>query len=156
MRLRNFARVTHQRHPQGHPQKTSSMKSTLASSARSAAIAAALLVLPAFASAKGREAKDPAGQLLALHGTVQVAAAGPYVEVGTFQIQVAVKLGRPAAKLADGTWLYPNTRVEDSDATGTLLVRFDRGRVSGLSLVTPAVAMALAKAGDPLRIADKK
>ncbi len=131
------------------------MKTTLTSSVRVAALVATLFLLPGITSAKEAAADHPK-QVLALRGSVPVAAAGPYVEVGTFQIQVMLKLGQPAAKLADGTWLYPGFAVENSNAAGTLVVRFNKGRVSGLNLVTPAVAMALSsprKAGDNRMIA---
>jgi hypothetical protein len=88
-------------------------------------------------------AADRATELLAVHGSVPVKSAGRYVEVGTFQIQVGVKLGQPTVKLADGTWIYDNYQVDDSDAAGVLVVRFNRGRVSELSLVTPTIASAM-------------
>lgn len=100
--------------------------------------------------------KDQPKQLLAQRGTVLVAGAGPYVEIGTFQIQVAAKLGQPAVKLADGAWFYPHFHVENSDAAGTLLVRFYQGRVSWLALVTPDVALALQKTANQIRVAERK
>jgi hypothetical protein len=133
------------------------MNTALASHVRVAALAATLFLLPAFASARDDAGTDRTLQLLALRGSVPVKAAGPYVEVGTYQIQVAAKLGQPTSRLADGTWLYRNYTVVDSDATGTLVVRFQRGRVSALTLVTPAVAMALSappKAGDKVVLAE--
>jgi len=87
---------------------------------------------------------DRAAQQLALNGSVPIKAAGPYVEVGTFLVQVAAKLGQPSARLPDGAWLYPHYEVNESDAEGTLVVRFVQGRVSELTLVTPAAALALA------------
>ncbi len=69
--------------------------------------------------------------------------AGPYVEPGTYQIQVSTALGRPTHLLADGTWLYADFAVEASRARGTLVVRFAQGRVSTLTLVSPSVATAL-------------
>lgn len=131
------------------------MKTILTSSIRVSALVATLLLFPVITSAKEAAADHP-NQLLALRGTVPVAAAGPYVEVGTFQIQVILKLGQPTAKLADGTWLYRGFSVENSNAAGTLVVHFNKGRVSGLNLVTPAVAMALSaprKSEENLRFA---
>ncbi len=122
------------------------MKTITVSSLRTAALAAALLLLPAVASAKESAAADRTESLLARRGSIPVAAAGPYVEVGTYGIQVAVKLGRPSARLPDGTWLYENFSAEDSAARGTLVVRFDQGRVSSLTLATPAVVAALRSA----------
>ena len=87
--------------------------------------------------------RDQAAELLARHGCVRLAAAGPHVEIGTFRVQVAAKLGRPHLVLPDGTWLYHDRQIEDSAAAGTLVVRFEAGRVSALVLATPAVIAAL-------------
>jgi len=121
------------------------MQTNLASALRVAAFAATFSLLPAFASATDdAAAADRAAEQLAVSGSVPVKNAGPYVEAGTFRIQVAAKLGSPSAVLADGTWLYQNREVNDSAARGTLVVRFDaKARVSSLSLVTPAVATAM-------------
>jgi len=117
---------------------------SLSNGLRTVAIVASLLVLPAFASANNTAPADRAAELLALSGSVPVKNAGPYVETGTFRIQVATTLGRPGAVLADGTWLYPNREIADTDVKGTLVVKFDaKGQVSNLSLVTPAVATAM-------------
>ena len=105
--------------------------------------AAALGVFSASAVSAGSPPADRAADLLARTGTVPLKQAGPYVEIGTYAIQVAVKLGRPAARLADGTWLYPNFRIEDSAAGGTLVVRFKDRQVSDLALVTSAIATAM-------------
>lgn len=120
------------------------MKIQSVSFLRAAALVPALLVLSSFAAAA--DAPDHTADLLATYGTVPVKAAGPYVEIGTYRIQVRVRLGRPYAMLPDGAYLYKNFTADDSDATGTLVIRFDHGRVSQMSLVTPAVATALLKA----------
>lgn len=119
------------------------MKSTLATSLLRAAALASFLALPALASPREAQAADRAAELLTRHGTILVQNAGPYVELGTFQIQVSKALGRPTHRLADGTWLYPNYEVEESRARGTLVLRFEKGRVCALTLVTPAVATAM-------------
>jgi len=120
------------------------MNSLIISALRTTAIVATLFVLPAIASAKNDLAQDRANDLLATAGALSVKAAGPYVEVGTFRIQVSAKLGQPAERLADGTWLYKNFAAEQSTAHGTLVVRFTpEGRVSQLLLATPAVVAAL-------------
>jgi hypothetical protein len=103
----------------------------------SLALAASSLVFAADANG------DRATQLLARDGTVRIAAAGPYVEIGTYRIQVVVKLGQPSAKLPDGTWLYQDRQIEGSTARGALVMRFTNGRVSSLSFVTPTVATAM-------------
>jgi hypothetical protein len=103
-----------------------------------------LLVLTSTLGAGEKPAKlDAAAQLLAAQGRVPVSAAGPYVEPGTYRIQVATKLGQPDAKLPDGTWLYHRRSLEGSEARGTLVVQFERGRVKELSLVAPAMVAAL-------------
>jgi hypothetical protein len=119
------------------------MKTTIASALRAAALATVLGVLPAIASATNSTPVDRAAHQLALRGSVPVKNAGPYVEIGTCQIQVSVKLGQPSAKLPDGTWLYDHRAIEDSAAEGTLIVRFVDGRVSSLALATSSVVAAL-------------
>ena len=136
------------------------MKTNLVSALRLAALAATLTPFSASVSAKDIAPADRAEDLLALHGSVPMTQAGPYVEVGTYLIQVAVKLGQPTAKLADGTWLYRHYQVEGSHAAGTLVVRFNpNGRVSDLALVTPTVATAMCtpkQAGEKTLVAANK
>jgi hypothetical protein len=117
--------------------------SNLVHGIRAAALATALILASSSAFGHGADPTDRAAELLARDGAVAISAAGPYVEAGTFRIRVAAKLGRPCDKLPDGTWLYTNRPVKDSDAQGTLVVRFTDGRVSGLSVVTPEVADVL-------------
>lgn len=126
------------------------MKTTSSPASRLIRVAAltALLALPAVATL----AADRAAELLARQGAVAVKNAGPYVEVGTFQVQVVAKLGQPSARLADGTWLFAHYEVEESNARGTLVVRFARGRVAELALVTPAIATAMTA---PKKTSDK-
>jgi outer membrane protein assembly factor BamE (lipoprotein component of BamABCDE complex) len=125
------------------------MNSLLRSALHATVLASTLFLLPALASAKD-PAADRASQLLAATGTLPLKAAGPYVEAGTFRIQVSAKLGRPTARLADGTWLYENFSAQESAAAGTLVVRFNAdGRVGNLALVTQAVALALSAPKKP-------
>ena len=119
------------------------MKTTIASAFRAAALATALGVLPAIASATNSTPVDRAAQQLALRGSVPVNNAGPYVGIGTYQIQVSGKLGQPSAKLPDGTWLYDHCVIAGSAAEGTLIVCFADGRVSSLALATPSALAAL-------------
>jgi len=105
--------------------------------------AVSLLGLVSIVSAKPAAPADPAVAQLARTGTVSLKAAGPYVEIGTYAIQVSTKLGKPNFSLSDGTWLYEGRAIEGSNATGTLVVKFKDGRVSDLALVTPAVAIAM-------------
>ena len=109
-------------------------------SLRFAAVVSAIFVtLAAFPA----HAADIALEQLRINGAIPVKAAGPYVEPGTVRIQVSTKLGRPSTVLPDGTWMYDNHSIQDSDARGTLVVRFNQGRVSELALVTPTIAVAM-------------
>jgi len=119
------------------------MNTNVTSVIRIAAIIATLTVAAAGVSAKSAASADRAAQMLAQRGAVSIKAAGPYVEIGTFRITAETKLGRPSVTLPDGTWLYRNFEIKDSDAHGTLVVRFTEGRVSNLSLVTRAVETAM-------------
>jgi hypothetical protein len=123
------------------------MKTLPASLLRAAALASALFLVTR--STHGATPADRATELLALQGSVPVRNAGPYVEVGTYAIQVSTKLGRPAVRLADGAWLYPNHEVGETNARGTLVVRFAHGRVADLRLVNPAVVSALIAPRNP-------
>lgn len=118
------------------------MHSSLRTALRFATLTAALFAFPAALSAS-----DPAAQRLRSNGRIDIAAVGPYVEVGTYRIQVSVKLGRAHTTLPDGTWLYENYAPADSAARGTLVVRFAGGRVSELFLATPAVVASLRQPG---------
>ncbi len=117
-------------------------------------LAAALLLAPAALLAGDAPSADDALQQLARNGSVPVKHAGPHVQIGTFQIQVSTKLGAPSVRLPDGTWLYDHRRIAGSGAAGTLVVRFTGGRVSALTLATPAAVAAL-RAGSPQLLATK-
>ena len=123
--------------------KTPIMNANIASVIRIAAIVATFTFATAVVSARNNTSADRAAQLLSQHGTVNLKAAGPYVEVGSFRIWVDAKLGKPSVRMPDGTWLYRNFEVKDSEARGTLVVRFTEGRVSSLALVTRAVETAM-------------
>jgi hypothetical protein len=109
-------------------------------------LGAALFAGVASVHAEGSATADRADYLLARDGAIAVQAAGPYVQIGSYRMWVEAKLGRPSEKLADGTWLYRGREVKNSDARGTLVVRFDQGQVSALSLVTAEVAHVLVAA----------
>lgn len=93
-----------------------------------------------------------AESLLQTQGSVRVRSVGPHVAAGTYQIQVSTKLGRPDARLPDGSWLYYNRRVESTDAEGILVIRFTQGRVSDLLLASPMMISVLraGPAGHPV------
>jgi len=119
-----------------------------------AAVAAALLLVPAITSAKDTTPQDSAARLFATTGVVPVGAAKSYraddslasaVQIGTWQSAVSLRLGRPSAVLADGTWLYRGFAIDESATRGTLVVRFDHGNVSQLSLVSHRVEAAMLK-----------
>jgi len=131
------------------------MKSILASVPRAAAVASALLLVSITASGKNTAPADSATRLLATSGVVPVEAAWPYcantltttpVLVGSSRSRVSLTLGRPSEVLADGTWLYRNYSVNESAASGSLVVRFEHGRVAELLLVSPKVETSMLKA----------
>lgn len=105
----------------------------------------ALLALAASAplARAATSTSDNASHLLQQQGAIAVAQVGGHVEPGTFRVQVSAKLGRPDETLADGSWLYHGRRVSESEARGTLVVRFAGGRVQSLSLVAPQALAAL-------------
>jgi len=114
------------------------MNTILTASLRAAAFAAALLLAPAIASAN-----DTAAQQHAISGIVPVKAAGPYVQVGSYRIWVSSHLGKPSAVTSDGLWLYHGFFADETEDSGTLVVRFADGRVSQLTLVSSAVETAM-------------
>lgn len=126
------------------------MKNQIISSLRTAALIATLATLSVSAHAKDSAPVSRADQALAQHGRVAVAKVGSSVEIGTFQIQVSVTLGRPTKRLTDGSWLYSNYEIEQSAAKGSLLVNFQEKRVSALTLVSPAIATALLSPQKPV------
>jgi hypothetical protein len=128
------------------------MKALIPSAFRAVVVLTSLFAVSAHASAKNPAPADPAAEQLARAGSVSLKNAGAYVEIGTFAIQVSTKLGRPSVVLPEGTWLYENRQIDGSNATGTLVVRFKEGRVSDLSLVTPAVALAMR---EPKRVQER-
>jgi hypothetical protein len=73
-----------------------------------------------------------------------VAAAGPYVERGTAQIQVRAKLGAPVRQVSPGLWIYRGYRPaagSRADVTCDLLVVFFAdGWVSDLKLANASGA----------------
>jgi hypothetical protein len=115
-------------------------------------LASLLLAAPLTVTSSPAAPEDRAARLLADGGRIALTDAGPHVSTGTFRIQVATKLGPPDLRLSDGTWLYHHRRVSDSTAQGSLLVQFDAaGRVSALSLATPATVVALRAAAEDQR-----
>jgi hypothetical protein len=115
-------------------------------------LASLLLAVPLTVTSSPAAPEDRAARLLADGGRIALTDAGPHVSTGTFRIQVATKLGPPDLRLSDGTWLYHHRRVSDSTAQGSLLVQFDAaGRVSALSLATPATVVALRAAAEDQR-----
>jgi hypothetical protein len=110
---------------------------------RTVGVAALLSAVSSFAGPDQVATSDPAARLLSSTGFVPVQNAGPYVERGTFRVQVSTKLGRPDLVLSDGTWLYHHRLIDGSAARGTLVVRFEKGRVSDLTIAGPAIVAAL-------------
>jgi hypothetical protein len=95
-----------------------------------------VLGVSALSSSALADPKDRASEIMARDGYVAVSAVGQHVEIGTFRVQVAAKLGRPDVVLADGTWIYHRHRIVDSTASGSLVVQFNDGRVSALTLMS--------------------
>jgi len=125
------------------------MNKSLHSLLSASALASALLLLPAIALAVNGPGFDPVARMLTVSGTVPVKDAGPYVHLGSYRIHVWTMLGRPSSILRDGTWLYQHFSAQASAAQGTLVVRFDQGQVSQLSLVSTAVATAMLSSPAP-------
>jgi len=119
------------------------MKNILTSAIRSLALAASILAVPAIGFAQNAYSTDPVVRALATAGVVPVKAAGPYVQVGSYHIHVIAHLGRPSAVLPDGTCLYRQFSTDTGSAQGTLVVRFEHGRVSQLSLASPVAVAAM-------------
>jgi hypothetical protein len=113
---------------------------------RAAGIAAALVTL-SFAGPSGEtpyQPEDPALRTMQLTGSVPLESISS-IRIGSSAHAASSKLGHASLVLSDGTWLlYRNFYVDHSDAHGTLVVSFKDGRVSALSLVSPAVAVDLA------------
>jgi ABC-type spermidine/putrescine transport system permease subunit II len=126
-------------HKSSKTKKSTAMKNLALTSLRVAALAVTLLVLPAAFA----QNPDRIAQALAARGSVRVDAVGPDVNVGTCRVQVFAQLGSPTSTLPDGTWLYQDYLADGSEAHGTLVVHFNAGRVSSLSLASPAVVVAL-------------
>ena len=117
--------------------KITAMKNIITSSLRVAALASTLFL------ASSAVAADRAADMLAATGSVKIESVGPYVSTGTYRVQVSAKLGHPTTTLSDGTWIYENFNANDSSASGALVVRFSAERVSSITMVTPAVVVAL-------------
>lgn len=105
----------------------------------------ALWALPtAVFAANSAPAADSNAAAMNATGSLTVQAAGPYIEVGSYRIWVTTHLGRPDSILPDGSWVYENFRVKDTEIRGALIVTFNaKGHVSQLNLVSPAVLVAL-------------
>ena len=99
----------------------------------------ALLVTVAASAAPASSPVDPAAAQLAATGSIVVEnASSPhrdgYAEIGSFRDRVELALGTPSAVLRDGTYVYADFSPAMSEATGTLIVQFEKDRVTSLSL----------------------
>jgi hypothetical protein len=134
------------------------MKTNSLSIIRIAALAAVLPLIPLVASASDTASRrgDEAQRIMNIAGSLIVQSAGrpdgSYVEIGAWREMVSSHLGKPNVALADGTWLYYNFSVDDSMANGTLVVRFDKGCVSELKLVSQDVANSICAASTPTEL----
>jgi hypothetical protein len=125
---------------------------------RTAAFAAVLPLIPLVASASDISSSggDEAQKIMNIAGSLEVQSAGRmpgnYVEIGAWRETVSSHLGRPSLALADGTWLYYEFSVDDSAAKGVLVVRFNKGSVSELKLVSQDVANSICAASTPSEV----
>jgi hypothetical protein len=125
---------------------------------RTAAFAAVLPLIPLVASAADSASSggDEAQKIMNIAGSLEVQSAGrtagSYVEIGAWRDTVSSHLGKPNVALADGTWLYYEFSVDDSAAKGTLVVRFNKGCVSELKLVSQDVANSICAASTPSEV----
>jgi hypothetical protein len=125
---------------------------------RTAALAAVLPLIPLVASAadNASNGSDEAQKIMNLAGSLEVQSAGrtvgDYVEIGAWRETVSSRLGKPNLALADGTWLYYEFSVDDSIAKGILVVRFNKGCVTELKLVSQDVANSICAASRPSEI----
>lgn len=129
---------------------------------RTASLLSAVLLSLTLVPAR---AADRAPQRACAPGSVQVSRVGGDVEPGAPRVAVWRSLGSPSRVLEDGSWLYSGFRARDGgaalDGCSTLLVRFERDRVSGISLLNPSAVASLtprggrvdglARAGSPVR-----
>ena len=143
-RGRRFAGITHRAiRTSPSNRKKLVMKTRTLPSLLSIALATLCALPPAFSAVAPEPAENSAGHQLFRRGALPVQSAGPYVNRGTPRIQVSTKLGRPDVVLANGTWLYHQRTITGGNARGTLVVRFENGRVSELVLASPQVVAAL-------------
>jgi hypothetical protein len=125
---------------------------------RTAAFAAVLPLIPLVASASdiASSGGDEAQKIMNLAGSLEVQSAGrmsgEYIEIGAWRETVSSRLGKPNLALADGTWLYYEFSVDDSAANGVLVVRFSKGCVSELKLVSHDVANSICAASKPSEV----
>ena len=110
------------------------------------------------AAAESETVSRSAGEIILHTVTAPNRVNGDAVNPGTSRIMVSMRLGRPTAVLADGTWLYQGYRARmtrrdadhtDADAnpefvgTGTLIVRFVSQKVASLSIADEPTIAAL-------------
>lgn len=100
---------------------------------------------PLAASANDRAAL-PGGFLLVDRVEARIHANGDCGAVGDGRINVQLRLGTPARMLPDGGWLYSHYRAQAKDGRevgGSLVVRFEKSRVTALALADQATVTAL-------------
>jgi len=125
------------------------MKNILIISSFVAALAASAPLANANPAASN-SSEAQASLTLAVTGQIAVANVGDHIEAGSYRIWVSSHLGRPDHVLPDGTWLYGNRQVENSNVSGTLAISFQNGRVSAMRLLSPAATIALLHPAKPV------
>jgi hypothetical protein len=89
---------------------------------------------------------DRAAAKLNLYGSVGVESVGSNVRIGASKAEVALTVGSPSQVLSDGQWIFfRDFWVDHSVAHGSLVVGFVGGKVSELTIVTPAKGVALCR-----------
>jgi hypothetical protein len=134
-------------------QSSLAMNSITFQSLRLVTLTTALFVLPLISAKAPSAAPDLAASALARVGSIPVKTAhhdefGDSVGIGSSPNLVIFRLGKPNVMLRDGTWMYRGCTVDLSEGTGTLVISFSKNRISQLTLVTPAVELAMRNGND--------
>jgi hypothetical protein len=123
------------------------MNSNTQSVLRSGLIALSLILASvSYATVPESASSDHAAVKLNLYGSVPIDSVGPNVRIGASKADAALTLGYPSRVLSDGRWIiFRDFWVDHSTAHGSLVVRFEGGKVSELMIVTPAKGVALCR-----------
>lgn len=107
------------------------------------------LALFALCSALNLSAAEfAAGEMTVASVPATIQANGDTVAPGATRIAVSLRLGKPGAVLPDGSWVYRGYTGRFGEAAtvnGSLIVRFQDGKVSTLSLADRLTVVALSR-----------